>query len=148
VTSGVLRLSGRAGAVGITLSFLFYGYVLEWMTRGGRRMPEGLGILVNSLVYVMVSRFALHLQARHATVRGPRPEIESDWIGSAQGGRRADSVTMPVQNGLSRGAGLGFDVGHCAERARAPACPRGSGRSESRGGPSSGLRSAPSSRPS
>ena len=52
-------------AVGITVSFLFYGYVLESITsRGGRHFPEVIGILLNSVVYVGVSRLALWLQGQ------------------------------------------------------------------------------------
>ena len=52
-------------AIGITVSFLFYGYVLESITsRHGRHFPEVIGILLNSVVYVGVSRLALWLQGQ------------------------------------------------------------------------------------
>ena len=52
-------------AVGITVSFLFYGYVLESITsRSGGHFPEVIGILLNSVVYVGVSRLALWLQGQ------------------------------------------------------------------------------------
>jgi hypothetical protein len=52
-------------AIGITVSFLFYGYVLESITsRSGKHFPEVIGILLNSVVYVGVSRLALWLQGQ------------------------------------------------------------------------------------
>ena len=52
-------------AVGITVSFLFYGYVLESITSDkSQHFPEVIGILLNSVVYVGVSRLALFLQGQ------------------------------------------------------------------------------------
>ena len=52
-------------AVGITVSFLFYGYVLEGITsKQGSHFPEVVGILLNSVTYVGVSRLAIWLQGQ------------------------------------------------------------------------------------
>ena len=58
-----VRLAGCA--IGITVSFLFYGYVLEGITsRQGSHFPEVVGILLNSVTYVGVSRLAIWLQGQ------------------------------------------------------------------------------------
>jgi drug/metabolite transporter (DMT)-like permease len=57
--------------VGIIVSFLLYGYVLERTTSDGRRLPEVIAIMANSLVYVVVSYLALKLQGQPEPLRGP-----------------------------------------------------------------------------